>query len=87
MAVGRSWQSLSSGERENLARQGLDAQLAGEWLALFECLSGWTSAHGQAVPRSAVHDGQPVGDWLWKQWHTHHGYRPARASCSSLWPR
>ncbi|MFF3958467.1 hypothetical protein ACFYY1_35420 [Streptomyces sp. NPDC001890] len=76
MAVGRSWQNLSSGERENLARRGLDAQPAMEWLALFECLSGWTSAHGQTVPRSAVHDGQPVGDWLWKQWHAHHGYRP-----------
>ncbi|MFF8617106.1 hypothetical protein [Streptomyces sp. NPDC015350] len=76
MAVGRCWQYLTTGQQNNLARRGLDAQPGQEWLARFEALSGWIAEHGPAVPRSAVHDGQPVGAWLWKQWHTPHGYRP-----------
>ncbi|MFD6334232.1 hypothetical protein ACFWGI_32255 [Streptomyces niveus] len=76
MAVARCWPNLSGGQRDELARRNLHAQPGGEWLAMFEGLRGWTSTHGQAVPRSAVHDGRPVGAWLWRQWHTHHGYRP-----------
>jgi hypothetical protein len=94
MAVARCWQKLSGGQRDRLARQSLHAQPGAEWLDMFEGLRGWTSAHGQAVPRSAVHDGQPVGAWLWRQWHTHHGYRPgedllqlALAELTGVYPR
>ncbi|MFB7836241.1 hypothetical protein [Streptomyces sp. NPDC056056] len=76
MAVARSWEKLSGGRRDKLARRNLHAQPGDEWLAMFEGLRGWTAEYGQAVPRSAVHNGLPVGAWLWRQWHTHHGYRP-----------